>query len=131
MQNFIIYPKEGKEFSVTIDKFEQKDEQFILYNDVHQPSSEGFLAFDKVAAIVPERQYEEKMLRFLVHLRDRTEPIKVFASAFTLGPPITFKIQQRDMRGDIYRESVIENVYVAPSEVVAIIPEDGLLSYRG
>ena len=136
MKAFNVYPKGGRQefsISISIEKFEVKDNKIILFNDHLVESNEGFLAFDKVAAIVPEQQPKrEDLICFLVYLVKRTSPIRIFANAFETEPVIRFKYQERDMIGrHILSECPIENIYIASSELVAIIPEDGLVSYRG
>jgi hypothetical protein len=131
LRKFTVYPKEGKEFTIECDHFEVRDGQFILFNDARQESNEGFLSVAQIAAIMPERQDEKYAIRFEVYLRDKP-PIPVFAHAFDLtqGPGVKFSRQEKDMRGAVINEWPLDGIYIALSELVAIVPSDGLRSYR-
>jgi hypothetical protein len=138
MPTFKVYPKKGEIFTVQFDRFELKEKRFVLYNDVGREVSdnEGFLSFDNVAAILPDKQTAKGRIRFLIYLKgQRGEPhselpafLEVYADAFEIGPNISFKWQQKDMLGKLFKEGSIEGIYIALSEVVAIMPSDGLVS---
>ena len=133
MQTFNVYPKKGEMFSLEFETFQLAENGFILFNNAHQASKEGFISFDNVAAIIPEQQTGLKdMICFHVYLKDKSQPIEVFASSFDIEQEssVTFLWQQTDIVGTIIKEDVLLGIYIAPSEVVAIMPSDGLLSYR-
>ena len=119
-------------FTLEFRRFELKGDKFILYDSSDKESKEGFLSFTNVAAIIPEQQRTEDALCFYVYLKGKPH-IEVFASTFEAEqePSVTFRHQQKDMMRNIMNEWPIENIYIALSEVVAIIPSDGLLSWRG
>jgi hypothetical protein len=130
MGKFKVYPKKGDTFDLEFYRFEYDENSFRLYDDSNSESSEGFLSFEHVAAIIPETQSKaDHVLTFLVYLKGRTEPLKINANTFdqTQQPGVKFYV-----RGASYRPSDIEvqYLYVATSEVVAIVPSDGLKSYR-
>jgi hypothetical protein len=131
LRKFNVHPKKGEMFTIECESFEVKGGKFILYNDAHKESNEGFLSFDKVAAIIPERQRTDHVICFCVYLKDKP-PIKVFAHAFDIEhePSVSFSIQEKDMRDIVINEWPITDIYIALSEVIAIAPSDGLLSYR-
>ncbi len=130
MKTFKVYPKEGKPFLIKINRFQVsgRGDEINLYNDMDQVSREGFLPFDHVAAIVPTQQDEKDMICFNVHLKNR-EPFPVFAHAFEKdATSVIFKFQQKDMFEAVIWEFRVKGIYIALSEVVAIIPSDGLVS---
>lgn len=135
MQTFTIYPKgKGKAFPLTCERFELKADRFILYNSVDKESQIGYLALYKVAAIVPDRQdeargYPNSPFRFFVYLKDRDEPIHIFANAFKTENQlhVIFLNQDKDMGGNVEQEWPLTNIYVATSELIAILPSDGLI----
>ena len=132
LRTFTVYPKKGEAFTIKCEHFEVKDSKFILFNDSYEASSEGFLSFDRVAAIMPERQDDKYAICFDVYLKDRQSPLQVFAHAFDIetGPSILFCRQDKDIRGKVMHTDPIETVYIAVSEVVAIMPADGLHKFR-
>jgi len=134
MQTFNIYPKDGAMFQTQIYKLElnKKGDGFILYADDAKPSKESYLSFEKIAAIVPATLREEpRDICFLVYLKDQSEPLKIYANAFeALEPTLVFKRHQKDIRGNPHDEYVLEEIYIALSEVIAVLPADGLVGYR-
>jgi hypothetical protein len=131
MRTFDIYPKRGKKFSMDFEKFEYSLDRFILYDSGHQPSREGFLLFDAVAAIIPQNQAcEDDVEAFRVFLRNREDQdyVKVHANVFDLAHPPGVMFYTRIE--DESQLSQVRNIYVAVSEVVAIIPDKGLHSDR-
>ncbi len=132
MQKFIIYPKKDEPFTVEFKRFELKENGFILYDDADKESKDGFLSVANVAAIIPEQQREKDMICFHVYLRNRPEPIEVFAHALdeVQEPSVSFKYQQKDIMDKVYNEWSVDNIYISPSEVVAICPSDGLRNWR-
>jgi hypothetical protein len=134
MQTFNIYPKDGEMFQAQIYKLElnKKRDGFILYADDAKPSKECYLPFEKIAAVVPESLREEPGdICFLVYLKDQTTPLKIYASAFdALEPTLVFKRHQKDIRGNPHDEYELDEIYIALSEVVAVLPADGLVGYR-
>jgi hypothetical protein len=113
---FTVYPKKGDKFTIETSRFELKDDKFILYDDAYEESKEGFLSFDKVAAIIPEQHQTKDTLCFHVYLKDRPY-FEVFASAFDAEqePSVTFLYQEKDMMDKIVRERPIKYIYIAPS----------------
>jgi hypothetical protein len=140
MKTFRVYPKDPKEsepFSLSFQRFELKGDRFILYNSRDEESAEGFLSIANIAAIIPEKQmaqnrsYPNTPITFSVYLKDRAAPIDVLAHAFTTDEQsVTFLEQRKSMVGIVQDEWPINEVYVATSELIAVLPSDGLL-WRG
>jgi len=132
LENFTIYPKEGKEFTLRCERFEVVENSFIFHHSGDQPSDEVFVSFHDVAAIVPERQpfaNIEDLKPFEMYLRNRDAPILVYANAFDMKGTPTVKFFYRDFSNDPLVE--IKGIYyVASSEVVAIFPSEGLERVR-
>jgi hypothetical protein len=131
IQNFIVYSKEGSAFDVKMARFEVQDDKIVLVDEMGKASSEGFLSFDAIAAIVPLTQKDKNTLCFNVHLKGKGQVAKVHAGAFDMsdGKNVKFVYRQYDMMGKVANEWPVENIYVALSEVVGIIPDDGI-KYR-
>jgi hypothetical protein len=131
MLKFDVYPKEGAMFTVEMTSFELQDDKFVLFDEGRKPSSEGFLSFDAVAAIIPQTQRGKNVICFDIRLKGFEKPAQVFATAFDLsnGVTVRFLYRQHDIMGKVANEWPVENIYVALSEVVAIVPADGL-KYR-
>lgn len=125
MQTFLVYPKKGKPFPVTCEKFEQNGQEFVLFDSAERPSKEAFLSFDDVAAIVPEkpRWADCGFLPLHVVLRKHDEPIPVHANYFEIAAPVV-KFYCRQYDSDPWFE--MPEIYVASSEVVALFPSEGL-----
>ena len=134
MQTFDIYPKDGQKFQAQIYKLtlNKKGDDFILYADDAKPSKEAYLPFEKIAAIVPASLKEEPGdICFMVYLKDQSEPLKIYANAFeALERTLVFKRHQKDIRGNPHDEYELEEIYIALSEVIAVLPADGLVGYR-
>jgi hypothetical protein len=107
-------------------------------------STQGFLSFPDVAAIIPQEpsikdaDYQSyRPVHFEVYLRNRAQPveggtgdkphpIKIVAHAFRVEQPsVIFLAQSKNAFGQVISEWPL-GLYVATSEVVAIVPEDGL-----
>jgi hypothetical protein len=131
MQTFNVYPKKGEPFQIRCERFEVEDNSFILYNDAGKPSpDQSLLSFENIAAIIPEQTQAERMIRFLVYLKRQKEPAEVFAQGFAAEPEITFLLYKTDTIGEILLNHPIQGIYIAKEEVIAIVPADGLISYR-
>jgi hypothetical protein len=136
MRTFTVYPK-GKavQFNLTFYRFEIKDKRFILYDSSDKESQDGFLSFSDVAAIIPDQNkssYADKPIKFLVYLKDKSSPIEVFGHLFKIenDSQVIFITQQLDMLGSIVHEWPLTDIYIALSEVIAIVPSGGLVSRR-
>lgn len=134
MQTFTVYPKgKGEPFNLTCERFELKDGRFILYHSSNKEAQEGYLSFSGVAAIIPDQgktRYPAKPISFFVYLKDRNQGIEVFGDAFKIenDSQIVFLAQQRDIMRKITNEWPLTGIYIALSEVIAIVPSDGLHS---
>jgi hypothetical protein len=86
-----------------------------------------------VAAVVPENQSlantpDPPIKPFVVYLRNRNEPISIYANAFEIKNSTTVKFFYRDFSKDPPVET--KESYIASSEVVAIFPLEGLERIR-
>jgi hypothetical protein len=133
MRKFIVYPKEGKEFAIEAFKFEPTADGFVLYDYADRPTTDSFLSLHNIAAIIPEGVSEERerdrMICFLVHLKDRP-PFKVYAHSFDSEPTVSFRYHHQDGYGAPISKIPVEGIYILLSEVVAILPSDGIGVYR-
>jgi hypothetical protein len=129
-RKFTIYTKEGEVFTLEFYRFEYTGEGFTLFNDSDQPSKDGFLSADTVAAVIPQTQTEPRdgAVVFNVYLNKHKEAVRVVADSFERDGAV-FKFYWRRYPGGDARVEV-ENVYVAASEVVAISDEKGLRKFR-
>lgn len=129
MQKFDVYPKEGTMFTVEMPRFEVRDGAFALADEVGRVSTEGFLSFGLIAAIIPQGQRKDNnTIPFNIFLKGIEKTARVNASTFDMsdGKIVKFMYQMHDLTGDVVNEYPIEGIYVAASEVVGIFPDDGL-----
>jgi hypothetical protein len=123
MRKFKVYPKDGENsFLVEMERFEMKGNSFVLYDERDESSKEGYLSYENVAAIIPDHQLKEKMVCFHVYLKGQSKPAEVYALYLETEPDISFK-------WGLDSQAII-GIYVARSEVVAIMPSDGLVTDR-
>lgn len=135
MKDFTVYPKKGKPFTVTVRDYELNGEQFVLYDESGKVSSDGFLSFDHIAAIVPQNLFKRPhypqvrdSFDFRVYLRSG-EQFDINADFCDTSDPETVRFAFTNTRPDGPDRYDIESLYIAPSEVIAIMPPDGLI-YR-
>jgi hypothetical protein len=120
-QTFIIYLKEGGTLTLEFSRFQVDGNSFIVYDRFDQAANESFISFDNVAAIVPLKQ-SQRDWRFKVHLKT--------GSSFEVSADL---FKTTDGRLQFYRHNhpredlVLENLYVALSEVVLIMPASFLM----
>lgn len=128
MKNFIIYPKKGESFSLTFTRFALEGERFVLYDSVNEPSTNGYLSFENIAAVcIEEQRYpvREDLRRFEVRLKNQSEPLNIYADCFKIeSGAVEFYLW--NIRG---RDKKIDDIYIAAAEVVSIIPTGGLNRY--
>lgn len=130
LKNFRVYPKNGEMLLLEWRNFEFNENSFTLYDSGNFPSKEGFLSFDNVAAILPEEQSRPRpeAITFRVYLKNRKEPLEIAAHALDAEQPPSVKFYwQLQSGGGEIENTEIPEIYVALSEVVAIIPSDGLV----
>jgi len=132
ISKYNIYSKKGDMFALECYRFEYDESGFTLYDDGNSQSKEGFLSFEHVAAILPEKQSQVKnAVHFEIYLKGRKDPLEVMAHAFNLEQPPSVRFYVRDVFvGSDPNDVEIQGIYIAISEIVAIIPADGLKSYR-
>ncbi len=138
MNTFLVYPKKckGEPLKIEMYRFEFSKTEFVLYNELDQPTKEGFIAFDKVTAIVREdltkwkdpREVPSHQARlfFEVYVKDREEPITISAEAvdFTDTTSLTFYVRDWHTNERI----PLIGIYIARDDVIAVVPSDGLRS---
>lgn len=128
MARFRIYPKRGDSFILTFHRFEiTKDgDRFALFNDDNVLTNDCYLSFRNIAAIIPEEQNEENMRCFQVHLKNRPNPLPIFATSFEEDDPLAFYAENASSLHDVFgavdvpSKTPIEGIYIALSEVIAI-----------
>jgi len=135
MQDFNVYPKKGKPFIVCIEGYERAGNKFLVYDQTRQISNDGFLNFNYIAAIVPQNLHKRShypqvrdSFDFRVYLRSG-EQFDINADFCDTSDPETIIFAFTNTRPSGPDRYDIENLYIAPSEVVAIMPPDGLI-YR-
>lgn len=124
MTNFTVYLKRGDSFKMSCANIEYAYDTFILYDSANQKSEEGYLSFKAVAAIIPDEQPRQDQIEaYRVQLKNN-QHVDVYAHSFDLKakPSVKFYLKLSDAGEP--RE--VKNVYVATSEVIAIIPAQGL-----
>jgi hypothetical protein len=119
LKTFDIYLKEGGSLKLQFWKFTFDESSFTLYDSYNDQAQTAFLSFEKVAAILPS-ETKEITSGFIVYLRNNIN-IKVDGMSFKLDQPPSLKFFT-------YRERLISDVYVALTEVVAVMPIEGLSS---
>lgn len=139
MPTFHIYPKEGERFALAFERFEVRGDHFVIYNDRSKESHAGFLSLANIAAILPDRlpdgeriglTYETKPIEFLIYLKGRppTDPIRIQAFSCDVSEPPSVKLFWKVLNQNRYEDYAMTNLYIAISEVVAIMPSGGLES---
>lgn len=122
MPKFLIYPKKGTMFTIECQSIKRNEKGFALLSG----NQEGFVFLENVAAITLERLVDEgneiDNIWFDVCLKGHSKPAKVFAHSFKTGLKIIFKNMKRDDQTKHHSERPIEDIYIDPSEVVAIAP---------
>lgn len=120
VETFNVYPKEGGDkFQLDLEGFELKDGIFTLYGPGHSVDTWQYISSHNIAAVLPEPtpSYDGSH-SFLIHLKDRKEPVQVYAAVFKPYGALGVRFYWSDLAD----AKPIENVYVALSEVVAIRP---------
>ena len=101
-------------------------------NALGQPSEFALLLIDNIAAILPEipdrqSQHIHNPLHFQIYLKGRTEPLKIAAHIVkVVEDQIQFLWLNYDMKTSERNEQPISGVYVAVSEVIAVVPSESL-----
>ena len=137
MHTFHIYPKKGEKLTLAFDRFELREDQFVLYNDHDKESHAGFLSFANIAAILPDRlpdagrigiTEDTEPTEFLIYLKGRslTDLIHIHAFNCDVSQPPSVKLSWKVFNQNKYEDYVMTNIYIAISEVVAIMPSGGL-----
>jgi lipopolysaccharide assembly outer membrane protein LptD (OstA) len=132
---FKIYPKEGKMFTLEFRRFELNGQQFTLYNEADETTSDGFLSYWNVAAIIPERIHKRNhshlfpdAVDFRIYLKS-SETFEINADSCDTTHPSSVKFFTKFYIDDQIKDVEVPYIYIALSEVVAITPSGGLL-YR-
>ena len=117
LKKFRVYLKDGGSLELEFGKFTFDNNSFTIYDAYNSPASDAFLNFDSVAAIIPERASDDST-GFTVYLKDNVS-FKVAAEAFRRDQPPSLNFYYRPDR-------LIPNIYVCLTEVIAILPSEGL-----
>jgi len=122
LKKFTAYLKKGEPLTLEFRRFTFDSNGFTVYDSYNEAvPNRAFLSSDHIAAIIPEEQRESDS-RFKVTLRNG-QSFEVVAEIFNIDQPpsVRFCWQQYS-----HRQEEIQNIYVALSEVVAIMPVKGL-----
>src|SRR5437868_6656965 len=139
MPTFTVYPKEGESFTIECTGIEFAAGQFTLYDLTDKLSKEGFLSPVNVTAIIPQplpqpdiyNQFGSAEFQVFLRKRPINEPLVIPAYSFTVEMDnVKFYRNTVDLETMASKEVEIKGIYIAPSEVVAIIPADGLKGGR-
>lgn len=133
-RKYKIYPKEGEILTLDLEYFESKEGRFILHNErISQSDPGGFLSLENIAAIVPDQpsayrsNLELDPTTFRVYLKNRPadEPLTIQADTCDSSNPPSLifcvKAYTNDQPTKL-GEFPLRDVYIALSEVVAIVP---------
>ena len=130
MTTFTIYPKKGEPFELEFENFNFDGKTFTLYE--HRDGSDpapiargSRLTVKHVAAIIPVTDKNRLLVptkRFRVYLKNRTPHIEVEAEFFEPESQTNVVFYYQPMKHGSPQKEEVENVYVAWSEVVAIVP---------
>jgi hypothetical protein len=135
MKQFKVYPKDGEMFSLKFESFEIKEDGFVLYDAVGTKTTNTYLSFENVAAILPEPlpRYNSSLgldpVTFLVYLKNRPqkEPlITLTADGCDTSTPPSARFLIKEVADDQVKDREIPSIYIALSEVVMIAPSDRL-----
>ena len=132
MRTFDVYPKEGDAFTIECNRFDFDGQQFTLYDSADRPSKDGFVSPDNVAAIIaqklpkPDYEYTDTKI-FRVHLKKR-QPIEIAAHSFDTSQAsgVKFYWHPVDPETGNVLDREISGIYITLSEVVVIVPADGV-----
>lgn len=100
-------------------RFEFDENRFTLFDqDNNEVKDMAYLSLSSVAAIIPEKQDGDALSCFKVYLKGRKDPVEVNADNFDVSqkPSVLF------YWSGWQPPHLIKGVYVALSEVVAILP---------
>lgn len=135
LPTFKIYPKEGEMFTLEFRRFELNGQQFTLYNEADKITNDGFLSYGNVAAIIPEHIHKRNhshlwpdAVDFRVYLKS-SETFEINADLCDTTHPSSIKFFTKFYFDNKVQDIEVPNVYIALSDVVAIMPSGGLL-YR-
>lgn len=123
-----IYPKHGPSFTVEIFGVEYTDDGLVLIDANNKPSQYGFLSLTNIAAIVPDEAIDgptQPHLEVFLQGRDpedENHPISIAAHVFDLDDPPSVRFYRLIDADPPKPREIIPNLYVAISEVVAIVP---------
>lgn len=136
MQAFNIYPTKGDMFTLEFHHFELRHPEFVLYNDTHKESRAGYLSLENIAAVIPasfpevrsQLYHEAEPITFCVYLKGRKpeDAIRITAFVCDASQPPSVQFFWKLFVKNKFEDHLIPNIYVATSEVVAIMPLGGL-----
>jgi hypothetical protein len=119
---FTVYPKEGEPFELDLrGRLAFNEDGLKVISSHGAESSYIYLSMKNIAAILPGAQgTADAPILFHVYLKGKETPLVVSAHAFNTkeSPSIRFYWNRRG------RDEEVKDIYVALSEVVAILPAD-------
>lgn len=119
LKSYDVYLKNGEILKLELLRFEYDEERFTFYDSKDSVTSDAFLSLEDVAALIPEDQSEYKFW-YVVHLKTG-HSIEVSADCFEIADPPSVRFLQGKPPQP---NKEIEGIYVAQSEVIAIMPRE-------
>lgn len=121
LKSFRVYLKNGRILTLKFYRFKYDEEQFTIYKSSDSVSSYTFLSFKLVAAIIPEEQQQNEY-GYTVYLRNGNS-FEVPADFYLIENKLSVRFF---LENPPQSEKEIDSIYVASSEVAAIMPWDTL-----
>jgi hypothetical protein len=117
LKSFRVYLNNGRILTLEFRRFEYDEEQFYIYKSSDSVTSHTFLSFKLVAAIIPEEPQENEY-GYTVYLRNGNS-FEVPADYYILQNKLSVRFF---LQNPPQPEKEIDSIYVASSEVAAIMP---------
>jgi hypothetical protein len=135
--NYKLYPKAlgaaaADIITVTCDGWRREGALFLPLNQFEEASEAALIWADNIAAIAPEVPQKpphnlRDPLHFQIHLKGRTKPLEVAADIVKLVEgEIQFFWLMFNMATSERKDQRVLDLYVAASEVVAVVPSEPL-----
>lgn len=127
IKKFKIYLKDGQIIELEMQRFKLQGQQITFYDKYDEVLENSFILFDEVAAIIPAKteqsERSERSERFNIYLRRQKEPVEITAYDFEINESSEISFRRVNFSN---HKSVLENLFIALSEVIAILPAGAL-----
>lgn len=112
------------------EKLEVGEKELVLYGEFGTGLKDGFLSFENIAAIIPDNLPSKRShimgirdpIPFRLHLKKKPEPLEIIADSWD-STDRGVKFFMKMFGSDQIIDHELPNLYIALSEVVAIIPQ--------